>query len=142
MILRNIQPQTKLPFSGVVLPNIDISDAQRAVVGAKPGCNNAEFLKQLCRAGFKDKLKHLLPDQRKAYGERVTFELDMIESLGFTDYIVMVWDICRFADESSIPRGPGRGSVGSSLVSYLTGITNLRLRPRLPLLLPPLRPWP
>lgn len=125
MILRNIQPQTKLPFSGVVLPNIDISDAQRAAVGAKPGCNNAEFLKQLCRVGFKDKLKHLSPEQRKAYGERVTFELDMIEFLGFTNYIVMVWDICRFADDSSIPRGPGRGSVGSSLVSYLTGITNL-----------------
>lgn len=125
MSLSSIQPYAKLPFSGVIMPDIVIDPAHRAVAGAEPDCTNAAFLKQLCRVGFKAKLAHLDAAQRKVYGERVTFELGTIETLGFTNYILMVWDICRFADEKGIPRGPGRGSVGSSLVSYLTGITEL-----------------
>jgi DNA polymerase-3 subunit alpha len=125
MTLADIQPLKSLPFHGVIMPAITIEPAHLAAAGAAADCGNAAFLKQLCRAGFKTKLSHLDAAQRKVYGERVTFELDTIETLGFTNYILMVWDICRFADEKGIPRGPGRGSVGSSLVSYLIGITEL-----------------
>lgn len=125
MTLRNIQPQTKLPFHGVQLPSIEITEAQRVTAGAKSGCSNFDFLKQLCRNGFKARYTKLPPDKRKVYGERVTFELDTIEALGFTNYILMVWDICRHADEVGIPRGPGRGSVSSSLACHLVGITEL-----------------
>jgi DNA-directed DNA polymerase III PolC len=125
MSLADIQPYKGLPFAGVILPAITIEPAHLATAGAKADCSNPDFLKQLCRGGFKSKLVHLDAAARKLYGERVTFELDTIETLGFTNYILMVWDICRFADEKGIPRGPGRGSVGSSLVSYLIGITEL-----------------
>src|SRR5690606_19549703 len=63
--------------------------------------------------------------KHKVYGDQVKMELEVIESLGFTNYMIMDWDICRFADSAGIPRGPGRGSVGSSLGVYVTGITNL-----------------
>lgn len=124
-LLSSIQPYTKLPFSGVILPEITISPELRAAAGATADCSNAEFLRQLCRNGFKAKLASLPRDRQKEYVERVKMELDIIEELGFTRYIVMVWDMCRFADEKGIPRGPGRGSVAGSLVSYLTGITQL-----------------
>ena len=123
--LSDIKPYAKLPFSGVVLPTITIEPAHRVAAEAPPDCDNAAFLKQLCRVGFKAKLSHLDSAARKLYGERVTFELDTIETLGFTNYSLMVWDICRCADEKGIPRGPGRGSCAGSLVSYLVGITEL-----------------
>ena len=123
--LSSIQPYSKLPFSGVLLPEITISKSLREAAGASETCSNAEFLKQLCRQGFKIKCSTLTGEKRKEYGDRVKMELETIEELGFVAYILLVWDICRFADEKGIPRGIGRGSVGGSLVSYLIDITGL-----------------
>lgn len=125
MSLSNIQPYTKLPFYGVVLPEIAITPEQRTAVEAKDGCTNIEFLTQLCRKGYKTKLHNLPKERQKEYVDRIKFELDTIETLGFTNYILMVWDICNFSDEKRIPRGPGRGSVSSSLVCFLIGITEV-----------------
>lgn len=125
MRLGNIKPYDKLPFHGVILPDISILSEHKKEVGAAQNCTNAQFLRELCRSGFRKRFPSLDPVKRKEYGERVNFELETIDTLGFTNYILMVWDICRFADENDIPRGPGRGSVGSSLVAYLVGITEL-----------------
>jgi len=57
--------------------------------------------------------------------ERVQKELDLIFKRGFAKYFDKVLDMCDFADETGIPRGPGRGSVGGSLVAYLLGITKV-----------------
>lgn len=126
MTLSDLKPLTKLPFNGVILPTITLSPEQHAQIGAKPDCSNYEFITQLCRNGFKEKIVPRIPkENRGEYVERVKMELETIESLGFTNYILMVWDICRFADEQGIPRGPGRGSVAGSLVAYLLDITEL-----------------
>ena len=55
--------------------------------------------------------------------ERVRKELDLIFKRGFAKYFDKVLDMCDFADETGIPRGPGRGSVGGSLVAYLLDIS-------------------
>ncbi len=124
--LRDIKPQTKLPFVGVVLPTITITPEQQTAAGAPVGCTNLEFLTQLCRNGYEAKVRRRVPRaQHATYVERVKHEIDTIESLGFTNYMLMVWDICRHADEQGIPRGPGRGSVASSLVSSLLNITDV-----------------
>ncbi len=125
MTLSDIQPYDKLPFQGVQLPAITVSHRLMAEAGCPINSTNAEFLRQLCRNGFKTKLAALPREKHREYGDRVKMELDTIEELGLTNYLVMVWDICRFADEKGIPRGPGRGSVGGSLVSYLTDITDI-----------------
>jgi DNA polymerase-3 subunit alpha len=57
--------------------------------------------------------------------ERVETELAVIEPLGFSAYFLVVSDICRFARESGIRVGPGRGSATGSMVAYLTRITEL-----------------
>ena len=59
------------------------------------------------------------------YGERLAFELQVMEQMGFPTYFLVVWDYIRFARESGIPVGPGRGSAAGSLVAYALGITNI-----------------
>ena len=59
------------------------------------------------------------------YGERLAFELTVMEQMGFPTYFLVVWDYIRFARENGIPVGPGRGSAAGSLVAYALGITNI-----------------
>lgn len=60
-----------------------------------------------------------------AVRERLTEELAVIRELGYADYFLIVADIVRFAKESGIPVGPGRGSAASSLTAYCLGITEV-----------------
>lgn len=64
-------------------------------------------------------------DRQKAIQDRLLFELDVIRQTGFESYFLIVWDFIRFARESGIPVGPGRGSGAGSLVAYCLGITNI-----------------
>jgi DNA polymerase III subunit alpha len=57
--------------------------------------------------------------------ERIEYELGVIEQMGFPGYFLVVADICRYARESGIALGPGRGSATGSMVAYVTGITEL-----------------
>jgi DNA polymerase-3 subunit alpha len=57
--------------------------------------------------------------------EQMATELAVIEPLGFSSYFLIVADICRFARQSGIRIGPGRGSATGSMVAYLTRITEL-----------------
>lgn len=57
--------------------------------------------------------------------ERIAEELDVIETLGFPDYFLIMREAIRFAREKKIPVGPGRGSAAGSLVTYCLGVTNI-----------------
>lgn len=72
-------------------------------------------------------LKRLLEEfgSSREYYERMRYELEVIEKLGFMDYFYIIKDIIDFCDKNGIPRGVARGSVGGSLVAYLLGITNV-----------------
>lgn len=59
------------------------------------------------------------------YAERLSYELGVMEQMGFPTYFLVVWDYIRFAREQAIPVGPGRGSAAGSLVAYALGITNI-----------------
>lgn len=61
---------------------------------------------------------------RDLYRPRLAYELTVLKSLGFAGYFLLVQDVVRFAKSSGILVGPGRGSVGGSLVAYLMGITD------------------
>jgi DNA polymerase-3 subunit alpha len=60
-----------------------------------------------------------------ALGTRVKYELDTITKAGFANYLLIVADIYDFMREEKIPYGPGRGSVGGSIVAYAIGITDV-----------------
>ncbi len=59
------------------------------------------------------------------YKERLVYELKMIQQMGFSTYFLVVWDYIKFAIDSNIPVGPGRGSAAGSLVAYAMEITNI-----------------
>jgi DNA polymerase-3 subunit alpha len=62
---------------------------------------------------------------REAYRARLETELDVIAKMKFPGYFLIVWDFIRFAKESGVPVGPGRGSGAGSLVAYAMRITDL-----------------
>ena len=59
------------------------------------------------------------------YKERLEYEFDVINKMGYIDYFLVVWDYVRFAKKNNITVGPGRGSSAGSLISYCLGITNV-----------------
>jgi DNA polymerase-3 subunit alpha len=61
----------------------------------------------------------------KPYFDRLSNELNVIDSMGYNDYFLIVWDFVKFAKEKGILVGPGRGSAAGSLTSYALQITNV-----------------
>lgn len=88
--------------------------------------SHKDYLKSLADEGMNR--RHILdkaPEEIANYNERLNYELDVISSMGYTDYYLIVWDYINFAKKHGIMVGPGRGSGAGSLVAYLVGITNL-----------------
>lgn len=86
------------------------------------GLHSSEYLKQLCILGLKKKFGNTV---NKKYKERLKYELDIIEKMGFCNYFLVVWDYVKYAKSNNILVGPGRGSAAGSLVSYLLNITSI-----------------
>ncbi len=84
--------------------------------------SNRDYLEKLCRQGIQ---KRYDSDYPKGLDKRLEEELSVINSMGFTDYFLIVQDLTRWAKKQNIAVGPGRGSAGGCLVSYLLGITNI-----------------
>ncbi len=80
-----------------------------------------DYLRSLCYAGLKERYAQVTPEIE----ERLEYELKVINQMGFEAYFLIVWDFVRFAHESGIPVGPGRGSAAGSLVAYVLFITNI-----------------
>ena len=93
------------------LPHFPIPDEQSA----------EQYLRILTDEGIKHRYGNLSEEVRK----RTDMELEIIVSMGFSTYFLIVWDFIRFAKESEIAVGPGRGSAAGSIVAYALGITNV-----------------
>ena len=65
------------------------------------------------------------PSLRKEYQERLKIELEIIKTMGYAGYFLIVWDFISYAKEHGIPVGPGRGSAAGSLVAYSMQITDI-----------------
>ncbi|MCG7948094.1 MAG: DNA polymerase III subunit alpha, partial [Candidatus Thiodiazotropha taylori] len=96
------------------------------------GMTIAEFLEAESRKGLDWRLNQLFDagsaefaEQRKVYDERLQVELDVINSMGFPGYFLIVADFIQWAKDNDIPVGPGRGSGAGSLVAYALKITDL-----------------
>ena len=80
------------------------------------------YLKKLCISG----LKKIFGDKVSInYKDRLKYELEIINKMGFCNYFLVVWDYVKYAKENNILVGPGRGSAAGSLVSYLLNITTI-----------------
>lgn len=61
----------------------------------------------------------------QVYRDRLEYELKMLQQMGFPNYFLVVWDYIKYARDTGIPVGPGRGSAAGSLVAYALRITNI-----------------
>lgn len=98
--------------NGLLLPIYD----------TKNECSSHEYLTSLAQAGLKRRLENKVS---KEYQERLTYELAVIDKMGFSNYFLVVYDFIRYAKKNHILVGPGRGSGAGSLVCYSIGITDL-----------------
>jgi len=82
-----------------------------------------EYLKELCSEGL-EKHRSQIEDKKTAR-ERLEYELSVIGETGFASYFLIVQDFVNWAKKNHIVVGPGRGSVGGSIVAYLLDITEI-----------------
>lgn len=104
----------------VNLINIEIPLDKRYI--PKYSDNSYELLKNLCVKGLNKRLNGKVS---KEYVDRLKYELDVINKMGFVDYFLIVYDYVLYAKKNNILVGPGRGSAAGSLVSYSIGITEI-----------------
>ncbi len=85
------------------------------------GYTNEEYFRKLCYDGFRERYA----DPPQEYTDRLEYEIGVISRMGYVNYYLIVWDFIRFAKESGIPVGPGRGSGAASIVAYCMHITEV-----------------
>lgn len=86
------------------------------------GMDHYAYFQKLCREGMVRRYGQHPP---KAYAERLEYELNTIQKMGYTDYYLIVVDFVQYAKDQGIPVGPGRGSGAGSIAAYCIGITDI-----------------
>jgi len=105
------------PLNKPILPTFDFP---------KEFSSDAEYLRQLCRNGWKQKIEPNIPKtEQQPYIDRIKYELEVLQNAGLSSYFLIVRDILEFVRKNNWLPGPGRGSAAGCLVSYLIGITNI-----------------
>ena len=108
----------EIEFGVTKLPKFDVPE----------GYNSWTYLNKLCYDGLKERYG----DENAPAGEtgqtlkeRLDYELNVIQTMGYVDYFLIVWDFINYAKQNGIMVGPGRGSAAGSIVSYCLKITNI-----------------
>ncbi|MBD2090864.1 DNA polymerase III subunit alpha [Microcoleus sp. FACHB-1515] len=90
------------------------------------GYTAESYLEKVTWEGLLERRKVTRRDQiDSTYCDRLNYELQMMQQMGFSTYFLVVWDYIKYARDNNIPVGPGRGSAAGSLVAYALGITNI-----------------
>jgi len=101
-----------LDFGTYLLPSYPVPE----------GTTEGAYLRELCEKGI---VRRYGAEPSAEARERLEFELGVIGEMGFDAYFLIVWDYVKFAKDSGIAVGPGRGSAAGSIVSYVLGITDI-----------------
>jgi DNA polymerase-3 subunit alpha len=112
-------------YGYIRLPEIKITDEQRLQYGLTKESSNLDFLKALAREGFKLKSNKIPKAKYKEYGDRLKYELLILEELGFVDYILLVWQVVNKAREFGTFIDYGRGSVAGCALCWLLQISGV-----------------
>ncbi|MDO5023069.1 MAG: DNA polymerase III subunit alpha, partial [Eubacteriales bacterium] len=101
--------------------DIDFSKIHLPLFPTESGESAGSMLKRLCEEGLNKRYQN--PPQKAK--DRLYYELNVIEQMGYQDYFLIVWDFIAYARSQGIMVGPGRGSAAGSMVAYCLGITQL-----------------
>ena len=89
---------------------------------APDGMDNQAYFEKLCREGLERRYPGKVTD---ALRERLSHEINVVKTMGYTNYYLIVYDFINYAKSRDIPVGPGRGSGAGSLAAYCVGITDI-----------------
>ncbi|MDO4302915.1 MAG: DNA polymerase III subunit alpha [Bacillota bacterium] len=93
------------------------------------GYDSWSYLNKLCYDGLVERYGEDLDapagNTGQSFKQRLDYELDVIRTMGYVDYFLIVWDFINYAKKEGIMVGPGRGSAAGSIVSYALKITNI-----------------
>jgi len=103
--------EVQFEFDRQLLPSYPVPD----------GRSESEYLRELVLSGLADRYGDPVP---AAALERAEYELEVIERGGLAAYFLIVWDYVKFARDSGIAVGPGRGSAAGSIVVYALRIVD------------------
>ena len=94
---------------------------------APDGKDNTAYLRELCHAGLRDRYgdADCGEHSHQELEDRLNYELGTIESMGYVEYFLIVWDFINYAKNHGIMVGPGRGSAAGSIVAYCLKITDI-----------------
>lgn len=105
--------------------NVEITFGHLELPKYQDNIDASKYLFDLSIAGLKKRLSTNPTANINQYIERIKYEHQIIASMGFSDYFLIVWDYVKFAKQNGIYVGPGRGSAGASLIAYCLGITDV-----------------
>ena len=89
---------------------------------APDGMDNQVYFETLCREGLERRYPGKVTPELQ---ERLAYEINVIKTMGYTNYYLIVYDFIHYAKSRGIPVGPGRGSGAGSLAAYCVGITDI-----------------
>ena len=89
---------------------------------APDGMDNQAYFEKLCWEGLERRYPGKVTD---ALRERLSHEINVVKTMGYTNYYLIVYDFINYAKSRDIPVGPGRGSGAGSLAAYCVGITDI-----------------
>jgi len=101
---------------------VDLNSTHLPNFKSPVGKSREAYLRDLSITGLEKKIDSVIPEE---YQRRLDYELSIINKMGYASYFLIIWDLIRFAKDSSILVGPGRGSAAGSLVSYSLNITEV-----------------
>jgi len=116
----NFKPKKSKPILPSISTNKDTTSENELMDQAKSGLKE-----RLNNFVFKKNKSHTHDSIKKVYEERLLHELNIINSMNYSSYFLIVSDYIKWAKKNSIPVGPGRGSGAGSLVAYCLDITDL-----------------
>jgi len=100
----------EIEFGNTKLPHFEVDE------------DHFVYFKRLCEEGL---TRHYGENVPQEYRDRLAFELDVINRMGYVDYFLIVHDFIAYAKSQGIPVGPGRGSGAGSIAAYCVGITGI-----------------
>lgn len=116
-LVADIIDNVSMPFQSPQLPTFPLP---------KEFDNNYDYLVHLTERGWQKRGIYLLTkDKQEIYRERLEYEKNIIHTMGFDGYFLIVWDFINWAKTHDVKVGAGRGSGAGSLVCFLMGITDL-----------------
>src|SRR5438067_3269656 len=111
--------------TSVIAQRCAVAAPQRRPILPRLGDDEDEQLRRDARAGLAERLNGRSAEEQQQYFERLEYELEIITSMGFAGYFLIVADFIKWAKANDIPVGPGRGSGAGSVVAWALTITDL-----------------